>query len=288
MTRIAAVVILYNPDNNILENINSYANQVEKVFVVDNSDFSNEALLNKTDSFINVEYVFNNSNIGVAAALNIGAKMAIEQGFDYLLTMDQDSKADEAMVFKLLELMQSSERIGIVSAEHYDKDIHNPIEPENLFVKNVLFTITSGNLLRLNAYKILGGFLDQLFIDHVDHEYCLRLNQNNYKVIKTNEVLVFHKLGNSNRRKFFRWTFYPSNHSPLRLYYRTRNRLFVDKLYRKAFPEYVRRDKRNFIRELFEIIVFEKKILAKISMIIKGYIDYKKNRFGKYLNANNK
>jgi rhamnosyltransferase len=59
-------------------------------------------------------------------------------------------------------------------------------------------------------------------------------------------------------------------------------------LYRKAFPEYVRRDKRNFIRELFEIIVFEKKILAKISMIIKGYIDYKKNRFGKYLNANNK
>jgi len=287
MVRIAALVILYNPDKNILDNINSYINQVEKIIIVDNSELSNEALLANA-SFKNFEYIFNNSNIGVAAALNIGAKMAIEQGFDYLLTMDQDSKADEAMVFKLLELMQSSERIGIVSAEHYDKDIHNPIEPENLFVKNVLFTITSGNLLRLNAYKIVGGFLDQLFIDHVDHEYCLRLNQNNYKVIKTNEVLVFHKLGNSNRRKFFRWTFYPSNHSPLRLYYRTRNRLFVDKLYRKAFPEYVRRDKRNFIRELFEIIVFEKKILAKISMIIKGYIDYKKNRFGKYLNANNK
>ena len=82
--------------------------------------------------------------------------MAVEQGFDYLLTMDQDSKADEAMVFKLLELMQSTERIGIVSAEHYDKDIHNPIKPENFFVKNVLSTITSGNLLSLNAYKITG------------------------------------------------------------------------------------------------------------------------------------
>jgi len=287
MVRIAALVILYNPDKNNLDNINSYINQVEKVIIVDNSELSNEVLFAKA-SFKNFEYIFNDSNIGVAAALNIGAKKAIEQGFDYLLTMDQDSKADEAMVFKLLELMQSSERIGIVSAEHYDKDIHNLIEPENLFVKNVLSTITSGNLLSLNAYKILGGFLDQLFIDHVDHEYCLRLNQNNYKVIKTNEVLVFHKLGNSKRRKFFRWIFYPSNHSPLRLYYRTRNRLFVDNLYRKSFPEYIRRDRRNFIRELFEIIAFDKNVWAKIKMILQGYIDYKKNHFGKYLHADNK
>lgn len=284
MVRIAALVILYNPDKNILENISSYINQVEKVIIVDNSELSNEVLLSNA-TFKNFEYIFNNSNIGVAAALNLGAKMAVDQGFDYLLTMDQDSKADEAMVFKLLVLMQSSDRIGIVSAEHYDKDIHNPIKPENFFVKNVLSTITSGNLLSLNAYKITGGFLDQLFIDHVDHEYCLRLNQKNYKVIKTNEVLVFHKLGDSNRKKFFRWIFFPSHHSPLRLYYRTRNRFFVDNLYRKSFPEYVKRDRRNFIRELFEIVAFEKNVWQKIRMILKGYVDCKKNRFGKYLNA---
>ena len=53
MARIAAVVILCNPDNTILENINSYASQVEKVFVVDNSEFSNEGLLTNA-SFINV------------------------------------------------------------------------------------------------------------------------------------------------------------------------------------------------------------------------------------------
>ena len=47
MVRIAALVILYNPDKNILDNINSYINQVEKVFVVDNSEFSNKGLLNK-------------------------------------------------------------------------------------------------------------------------------------------------------------------------------------------------------------------------------------------------
>ena len=288
MARIAALVILYNPDKNILDNINSFVNQVDKVFIVDNSELLNQVLVNNLASIKNVEYIFNNSNIGVAAALNIGAQKAIDQGFDFLLTMDQDSKATNGMVEELLSINQSSKNVGIVSAEHLDIDIQSQPKPENVYVKDVLSTITSGNILCLDAYKSVGGFLDKLFIDHVDHEYCLRLLKNNYKVIKTNRVLVFHKLGNSNRRKFFRWTFYPSNHSPLRLYYRTRNRLFVDKLYRKAFPEYVRRDKRNFIRELFEIIVFEKKILAKISMIIKGYIDYKKNLYGKYLNANNK
>lgn len=284
MVRIAAVVILFNPDKNILDNINSYINQVEKVIIVDNSEFSNEGFLTNA-SFKNFEYIFNNSNIGVAAALNIGAQKAIDQGFDFLLTMDQDSKADDGMVNELLNLIQSSDRIGIVSAEHFDKDIQYQPKPENLYNKNVLSTITSGNLLCLNAYKNVGGFLNQLFIDHVDHEYCLRLNKNNYKVIKTNKVLVFHKLGNSSRKKFFRWIFYPSNHSPLRLYYRTRNRLFVDNLYRKSFPEYIKRDRRNFIRELFEIIAFERNVWVKIRMILLGYIDYKKNHFGKYLNA---
>lgn len=284
MVRIAAVVILYNPDKNILDNINSYINQVEKVIIVDNSEFSNEGLLTNA-SFKNFEYIFNNSNIGVAAALNIGAQKAIDQGFDFLLTMDQDSKADDGMVNELLNLIQSSDRIGIVSAEHFDKDIQYQPKPENLYNKNVLSTITSGNLLCLNAYKNVGGFLNQLFIDHVDHEYCLRLNKYNYKVIKTNKVLVFHKLGNSSRKKFFRWIFYPSNHSPLRLYYRTRNRLFVDNFYRKSFPEYIKRDRRNFIRELFEIIAFERNVWVKIRMILLGYIDYKKKHFGKYLNA---
>jgi rhamnosyltransferase len=286
MVRIAALVILYNPGENILDNINSYINQVDKVIIVDNSELSNEVLLTRA-SFKNFEYIFNNSNIGVAAALNVGAQRAIDQGFDYLLTMDQDSKAANGMVKELLSIIQSSENVGIVSPEHLDKDIQSQLKPEGLFIKNVLFTITSGNLLNLDAYKIAGRFLDELFIDHVDHEYCLRLKKNNYKIIKTNRSILYHKLGNPNRKKFFRWTFYPSHHPPLRLYYRTRNRFFVDKLYRKLFPEYVKTDRRNFIRELFEIIAFEKSVWKKIKMIFQGYIDYKKNRLGKYLNANN-
>jgi rhamnosyltransferase len=282
MTRIAAVVILYNPDENILDNINSYRNQVEKIFVVDNSELLNQVLLNNFASIKNVEYIFNNSNIGVATALNIGAQKAIDQDFDFLLTMDQDSKASEDMVQQLKNMFQSFDNLGIAAAEHVNIDFRNMSDKFNSNDKEVLFTITSGNLLNLAAYKNVGGFMDKLFIDHVDHEYCLRLNKNKYKVIKTNRAIIYHKLGNQSQKKIFKWTFYPSHHPPIRLFYRSRNRFYVNHIYKNFFPNYVKTDKRNFIRELMEIIAFEKDVLQKLKMIILGYINYKKNYFGKY------
>ena len=39
--RVAATVILYNPDEiSLLLNISSYINDVDKLYVIDNSDFS--------------------------------------------------------------------------------------------------------------------------------------------------------------------------------------------------------------------------------------------------------
>jgi len=121
-----------------------------------------------------------------------------------------------------------------------------------------------------------------LFIDHVDHEYCLRLNKNKYKVVKTSRAIIYHKLGNQSQKKIFKWTFYPSHHPPIRLFYRSRNRFYVNHIYKNFFPNYVKTDKRNFIRELIEIIAFEKDVWQKLKMIILGYTHYKKNYFGKY------
>lgn len=36
--RFAATVILYNPDEDVLENIETYCECMEKIYVVDNSD----------------------------------------------------------------------------------------------------------------------------------------------------------------------------------------------------------------------------------------------------------
>ena len=280
MFGIAATVVLYNYDLSVLDNIKTYLNQVEKVYLVDNSDNSNNVLLEKIHTLQKVKYICNNCNLGIAAALNIASEEAMREGYSYLLTMDQDSQATPGMVRKLYSIISSSFNIGIVAAEHINLELHEKSEIK--FTKEILFTMTSGNLLSLSAYKTVGGFLEQLFIDHVDHEYCLRLKMKGFKVIKTNETLVYHKLGKAVNKKFFQLNFCPSNHPPIRLYYRTRNRFYVDNIYKDIFPEYIKIDRRNMTRELIEIFFYEKDLWNKFKMILIGYIHYKKSIFGPY------
>jgi len=54
MSKIAAVVVLYYPELSVFENINSYFDQVDKLFVVDNSDNVNNTLKPKIPTLINL------------------------------------------------------------------------------------------------------------------------------------------------------------------------------------------------------------------------------------------
>lgn len=284
MKKIAAIVVLYNPTENIFDNLYTYLDQLEKIYIVDNSETTiDKKIAEKILSVPNTSYIFNGSNIGIASALNLGAQTAINEGYNYLLTMDQDSSAPPQMVNTLYSVISSSESIGLVAAEHNNPVIHS--KSNKIETKEILYTMTSGNLINLNAYKKIGGFLEKLFIDHVDHEYCLRLNKNGFKVIKTNRTYVYHQLGKSEKKKYFGVNLYPTHHPPIRLYYRTRNRLYVDKLYKEDFPKYLKEDRMHFIRELVYMILCEKDLLNKFRMIYSGYLDYRKNKFGKYKNV---
>ena len=91
--KIDAVVVLYNPVKNVLENIKTYSPVVNKVYVIDNSTNVDEELVKLIQKEIkNLEYVSLNGNQGIAKALNVGLKKAIDDKADYCLTMDQDSK----------------------------------------------------------------------------------------------------------------------------------------------------------------------------------------------------
>jgi rhamnosyltransferase len=141
--------------------------------------------------------------------------------------------------------------------------------------------MTSGNLLNIEAYDKIGGFWEELFIDWVDMEYCLRLNKIHYRVIQINQVILNHPLGEISKHKLFKKTFYALNHSAKRRYYLTRNALHVLKKYKMEFPELVVFTRDIFIYSLKSIILFEKNKFYKLIMMFKGYCDYKNGVFGK-------
>lgn len=290
MCKVAAIIISYNPDNNLLDSINLLINQVEKIIIVDNgSESQKKKNINLIKDIDNkkIEVIFNEENLGIATALNIGVKEALNQGYNWILTMDQDSKASSNMVEKMFEVystIDESERKDILSIfpNFVDERIQSIEENSNMnSYEYVDADITSGNLLRAEVFDKVGFFDDSLFIDLVDTDFCMRLNEKNIKMIKVRDAILYHSLGESQSVKSIFGKFNTSNHSALRRYYMTRNRFYTWEKYKDLNSFTLNRDKKLFKKEFIKIILGEKDKINKIKMVFKGYKDYKKGIRGK-------
>ena len=123
-----------------------------------------------------------------------------------------------------------------------------------------------------------GPFREDLFIDFVDNEYCLRLRRQGFKVLRANLSLLYHSVGDTCKYG----PFIATNHPPLRRYYKTRNRFLVNRLYRRDFPGHCLFDRVRMTKEIFSILLFEREKVAKLRMMWRGYLDYRRGCFGKY------
>jgi len=279
--KIAGVVVLYNPQPEVYEHIKSYINEVDRLFVIDNSEVVNEGVIFRIKTFSNIIYLPQNENTGIAYALNLATRLAIEEGYEYILTMDQDSETPPFMVSNLLECFSRDPAIAIVTPFHhipYGKESNN----YDGKCHRILTTMTSGNLVKLEILKEVGWFDEKLFIDYVDHEFCLRLNKAGYKVYICSKAILKHNLGNINENPFFYKKVFPTNYDSLRHYYQTRNRFIVYKRFKHLYPDFEKMDKKNFRRGLLKVILYERKKIEKLRFAILGYIHFKKNIYGKY------
>lgn len=287
MCKVAAIIVSYNPDSNLFDSINLLLNQVEKVIIVDNGSKEKYVKYIKSINEDKIEIILNKENLGVATALNIGVRKALENGYEWILTMDQDSKASPDMVKKMFNVYNSinrEERKDILSIfpNFVDERIQSIEENSNMnSYEYVDADITSGNLLRKEVFEKVGFFDDSLFIDLVDTDFCMRLNEKGIKMIKIRDAVLYHSLGESKTIKWILGSFNTSNHSALRRYYMTRNRFYIWEKYKGLNSFTLNRDKKLFKKEFVKIILGEKDKVNKIKMVLRGYKDYKKGIKGK-------
>ena len=276
-----------NPDSNLFDSINLLLNQVEKVIIVDNGSKEKYVKYIKSINEDKIEIILNKENLGIATALNIGVRKALENGYEWILTMDQDSKASPDMVKKMFNVYNSinrEERKDILSIfpNFVDERIQSIEENSNMnSYEYVDADITSGNLLRKEVFEKVGFFDDSLFIDLVDTDFCMRLNEKGIKMIKIRDAVLYHSLGESKTIKGILGSFNTSNHSALRRYYMTRNRFYIWEKYKGLNSFTLNRDKKLFKKEFVKIILGEKDKVNKIKMVLRGYKDYKKGIKGK-------
>ena len=259
MNSVSAVIITYNVENDFKNRINKLKGKVNEIIVVDNgSKAETISMLKELEKEITIIYL--EKNKGIAYALNKGIKYSIEKGYDWILTLDHDSIVTDDMIKNMLKCYEGFDQelkekvamlvpVHVEEKEYENNNIINNEEVASKLYTEVLTEITSGALTKSSIYKNVGLYDEKLFIDLVDHDYCLALNKKGFKVIQVNSAVLIHNLGDSIKKSILGLKMIPTNHSPLRRYYMSRNRHYIWDKYKQDFPGWVLTDKRRFITE---------------------------------------
>jgi rhamnosyltransferase len=282
---IAATVILYNPQASVVVNLETFRKFVDLIVIVDNSDnicLDISSALKKHD---NILYVNNNQNLGIASALNTAAKIAYQRGYHWLLTMDQDSAFNEHQVEKFLQLpythFQDRNTAGIFTPYHATQTAEHVSGNQNKLAV-VKTCMTSGNLINLAVWQKVKGFDEKLFIDYVDHEYCLKIRKQGYMVMQDNTTVLKHQLGEAERIQLASVSYTTSHHNYIRRYYITRNRLYFIAKYFWFDPRLCLSEIYSLFAESVKILLQEQQKFKKFKSIIRGVRDFFIGNYGRY------
>lgn len=268
------VIVTYNPDNRLCDSMNVIENIFNNIVIVDNNSSFDVKLLINNNGY---HFIKNNENLGIALALNIGAEYAINNGAKWLLMLDQDTipRADILSVFNsIYSNYPHKEKIGQIGVSF------NPNKSTKRIYYNVTSLITSGTLLSLDVYKIIGTFRNDFFIDSVDFEYSLRIKKKGFVNLLSPEVAIDHCLGDKKEKKWFFFVMKSTNHPPQRRYYMARNHAIISFKYFLSFPFWVMKKNFSFIKSFFEIILVDDQKISKIKKSFSGLKDgiFSKNK----------
>jgi rhamnosyltransferase len=287
-SRVGAVVVLYQPEAEVLENLRILAAQVDALVIVDNG--SSEAFRSDLAPFLNarVELIRHAENLGIATGFNTGIRRLIALGCGFSLTFDQDSQAEpgfvQHMLLALTDARQQYKEV-LILAPHW-KDVNSGIRFPNTWAKDLVFrqvreTISSGNLIDNHVFSRIGFLEDGYFIDGVDTEFHLRCKKAGFPVVQTARALLFHSLGVQHLRTFLFVPFIVVFHSHVRKYYIARNRIQNYKKYAFLFPFWFLIDLSVFFNEIVVIVVHDRHdVWQKLKFTWLGVRDGFGNRMG--------
>lgn len=240
--KVFASIITYNPDICILEkNLNAIYPQVEKVIVIDNASTNFDDIIIITKKYERIILLQNKKNRGIAAALNSAVKCCCDNNVDWLLTLDQDSIVPLDIINKYKPYTRLK-RVGQLSCRFIDQTHPNFSEARmdplfrgdsNSMYSEMDACITSACLMNTKICKKIGMFNEKLFIDDVDLDYSFRLKENKYKIYRINNIVIQHHLGNPVEKKFLFIKYSDYQYSHKRLYFQSRNAIYMMKKYKE-------------------------------------------------------
>ncbi len=279
-------IITFNPDmERLRQNLDIITIQCHNVVLIDNASDNIKNIIEIASEF-NTELISLEQNYGIAKALNVLMDYARDNGFDWAMSLDQDSVVSNNILSEYEKKLFLDDAAALcpkikkinINEQNETKEC-KPIEIVNRCP-------TTGFFCNVEKFYKTSGYDEWMFIDYVDYDICMKLRLAGYSIYKVNTAYVLQELGNvivntklvnlgkkmhlkkvSNMGVTF-------NHSPMRNYYYVRNALYYIQKY-KAYID-SRSERLKVLRWELKKLLLEKNRWKTIKSIRLAIRDYKK------------
>ena len=278
---VAVVVVTFYPDASFTERVKTLTDQFAMVIIVDNSGPAAGAIAQLEQQHL--QTIANSENVGLGRALNMGCDRARELGFNWAVTLDQDTVlAPDYLPSMLAAWTMLPTATPILGCNYFNvsRSAYRFTPSQTPHAKQALTTITSGCLTHLPTWAVLGKFREDYFIDSIDHEFCLRARKAGYPIAVNQQPLMNHTIGENTHALKLLGKLKPYTHSVWRTYTTTRNTLRTMVVYAGSEPAWCIKKTVGLVLEFLAIIFFERQKNARIRAFSLGIRDGYRNKMG--------
>lgn len=292
-SNVCAIVVTYHPDDSLADRFAPLREQVGSLLIVDNNSTAGAvSMLRQMAVNLDTGLILNLQNLGVATAFNVALEYAIAAGYQWALLFDQDTSPGDGVLKGLQEAYKdfpTKDVLAIIGSNYVEPQtgrlrFSRPITNGRSW-RTRRVVITSGSLLSLHAYKLLGPFRDEYFIDCVDLEYCLRARSKGFEVIATTKALMHHFVGQPRRLRVPWRDIELSDHAPIRQYYMIRNNIDMAKRYILQEPLWLIASLWTRLKSTLALCLFQHDRGPKMKYSVLGLLDGLCSRFDRDVTA---
>lgn len=289
---VAIVLVNYNGFEDTVEcvsSLNKISYPYYKIVVVDNGSTKRPNLEQKKILLENTYYIESHENLGFSGGNNLGIAWAMEQGYEYVLLLNNDTTVEPNFLDILIDAAESKENVGVVGGKisfynnpnllwfgggqlntKYGCGSHErwnqPNSEDTGEIREVTFLTGCLMLIPMSVIKVVGYLDKDYFLYAEDTDYCCRITNYGYKLWFCENTLVYHKVSASTGAA-----------SPMTQYYMVRNALYLSKRYLES---HLIVQFRVFLAEIKAVIRGRK----QLKPILCAFKDYYKGITGKWDN----
>ena len=191
--------------------LNRLADDRIDTLLVDNGSKNIDLIIDLAAEFECCSVIQLGRNLGIAAAQNIGLNHSMLNGYQCTVLFDQDSRPTKNMIADAVRetsrLVATGSKVAAAGPRirdtrtgylypliAVDRFRVRKFQPSESCVE-VTLLIASGSVIVNDALSTIGLMKEDLFIDHVDTEWCFRAVRCGYKLFSLTSLVMDHEVG---------------------------------------------------------------------------------------------